>query len=95
MPQQRISRRAMGAAAVGSAVGGIILALPQPSAFGEVSAGTLAQATAVSPQGASPQPTPAAPAKREVRFYPIDPQFQAYYNQIEGPRTLGGAISPR
>jgi len=93
MPQQRISRRAMGAAAVGSAVGGIILALPQPAAFGEVSAGALAQATAVSPQGGvSPQPTPGA--RREVRFYPVDPQFLAYYNQVDGPRTLGGAISP-
>jgi hypothetical protein len=94
MPQQRISRRAMGAAAVGSAVGGIVFALPQPTVFGEVSAGALAQATAVSPQGASPQPTPAGGARRDVRFYPIDSQFQAYYNQIEGPRTLGGAISP-
>ena len=41
---------ALGAAAVGSAVGGTILMLPQPAAFGEVAAGPLAQATAVSSQ---------------------------------------------
>jgi len=97
MPRNNISRRALGTAAVGSAIGGIILALPQPAAFGEVAAGPLAQATAVSPQ-LSPQPTPgpqATPgAKREVRFYPVDPQFLPYYNSVDGPRTLGGAISP-
>jgi len=96
MPQNHISRRALGTAAVGSAIGGIILALPQPAAFGEVEAGPLAQATAQSPQQ-SPQPTPAAGAagaKREVRFYSVDPQFLAYYNSVVGPQTLGGAISP-
>ena len=84
MPQTRISRRAIGAVAAGSAVGGIILALPQPSVFGEVSSGPLPQ----SPQQ-SPQATP-----RPVRFYQVDPQFLSYYVQVDGPRTLGGAISP-
>ena len=43
MPQSRISRRAAGAAAAGSAVGGIILALPQPMVFGEVALAPLPQ----------------------------------------------------
>ena len=89
MPQTRISRRAVGAAAAGSAVGGIILALPQPMVFGEV---------ALAPLPQSPQPVPASPqpppAERQVRFYTVDPQFLNYYVQVDGPRTLGGAISP-
>src|SRR5687767_414626 len=89
MPQSRISRRAAGAAAAGSAVGGIILALPQPMVFGEV---------ALAPLPQSPQPVPASPqppgTERQVRFYTVDPQFLNYYVQVDGPRTLGGAISP-
>lgn len=89
MPQNKISRRAIGVAAAGSTVGGIILALPQPMAFGEVAAGPSAQ---------SPQPTPTSPqpppAERQVRFYPTDPQFLDYYVRVDGARTLGGAISP-
>src|SRR5688572_29825808 len=89
MPQSRVSRRVVGAAAVGSAVGGIILALPQPMVFGEV---------ALAPLPQSPQPTPISPqpppAERPVRFYTVDAQFLNYYVQADGPRTLGGAISP-
>ena len=88
MPQSRVSRRALGAAAAGSAVGGIILALPQPMVFGET---TLAPVPQSPPQ--SPQPTPTG-GPREVRFYSVDPQFLNYYVQVDGPRTLGGAISP-
>jgi hypothetical protein len=93
MPQKRISRRALGAAAAGSAVGGIILALPQPAAFGEVAAGPLPQATAVSPQG-TPGSAQATPVPRQLRFFQIDGRFTAYYALVDGPRTLGGAISP-
>jgi len=87
-PRLRVSRRAISAAAAGSAVGGIILALPQPSAFGEVSPAPLPQSP--QPPG-SPQPPPPV---RQVRFYTVDAQFLAYYTQVDGPRTLGGAISP-
>jgi hypothetical protein len=88
MPQSRVSRRALGAAAAGSAVGGIILALPQPMVFGETQLAPVPQ----SPQQ-SPQPTPTG-GPRPVRFYSVDPQFLNYYVLVDGPRTLGGAISP-
>src|SRR5688572_3804556 len=88
MPQSRVSRRALGAAAAGSAVGGIVLALPQPMVFGEVALAPVPQSP---PQ--SPQPTPSG-GPRPVRFYSVDPQFLNYYVQVDGPRTLGGAISP-
>ena len=86
MPQSRVSRRAAGAAAAGSAIGGIILARPQPAVFGEVSLAPVPQSPPASPQ---PPPT-----ERPVRFYSVDPQFLNYYVQVDGPRTLGGAISP-
>ena len=88
MPQSRVSRRAIGAAAAGSAVGGLVLALPQPMVFGEVALAPVPQSP---PQ--SPQPTPSG-GPRQVRFYSVDPQFLNYYVQVDGPRTLGGAISP-
>jgi len=90
MPQKKVNRRAIGAAAAGSAVGGLILALPQPAVFGEVAAGPLAQ---------SPQPTPVSPQPEPgvitIRFYPTAEEFAAYYQQVNGPLTLGQAISPR
>ena len=89
MPQSRISRRVLGAAAAGSAVGGTILALPQPMVFGEVALALLPQSP--QPVPVSPQPPP---GDRQVRFYTVDPQFLNYYVQVDGPRTLGGAISP-
>jgi hypothetical protein len=69
-------------------VGGIILALPQPMVFGETQLAPVPQ----SPQQ-SPQPTPTG-GPRPVRFYSVDPQFLNYYVLVDGPRTLGGAISP-
>jgi len=86
-------RRAVGIVAAGSAIGGGILLIPQAAVFGEVASGPLAQATAVSPQP-TPAPPGPPPAERPVRIYPVDAQFQAYYVQVDGPRTLGGAISP-
>ena len=89
MPQSRVSRRALGAAAAGTTVGGIIMALPQAAVFGEVALAPLPQSP--QPVAQSPQP-PGTP--RDVRFYTVDPQFLNYYVQVDGPRTLGGAISP-
>jgi hypothetical protein len=81
---------AAGAAAVGAA----LLLLPQAPAFGESSGAPPAQATSVSPQPTASSVQP-IPPERPVRFYNVDPIFQAYYNTHDGPRVMGGAISPR
>ncbi len=84
----------LGPAAGAAAVGAALLFLPQAPAFGQSSDAPLAQATAVSVQP-TPGSTQAIPPDRQVRFYNVDPIFQAYYDAHDGPRVLGGAISPR
>jgi hypothetical protein len=95
MLEKTYNRRLMGLTVVGAAVGGATLLLSDTPASGEVVAGPAAQATAVSPQ--SPQPTPTTaggpPPPRPVRFFPVDSRFQDYYNRVDGPRTMGSAIS--
>lgn len=90
VPNLRVIGPVAGAAAVGAA----LLFLPQAPAFGESSAAPLAQATAVSPQG-TPGSVQPVPPERPVKFYPVDPIFQDYYTAHDGPRVMGGAISPR
>jgi hypothetical protein len=88
------NRRVVGATALAAVGGWAVLQLPDaPAAHSEGAAGPLLQATAVSPQPtpASPQPTP---APRPLRFFPVAPVFVAYYAQVDGPRTMGQAISP-
>lgn len=93
MTARRYNRRVMGGIAAAGAVGVTISLLPHGAAFGEGVTGPLPQATAVSPQGtpASGQPVPPT---RELRFYDAAPQFQTYYNEVDGFRVLGRAISP-
>src|SRR5688572_4600714 len=95
MLEKTYNRRLMGLTAVGAAVGGVALLLPDSPAFGDVAAGPAAQVTAVSPQ--SPQPTPTSPQgpppPRPPRFHPVDRLFEAYYLRVDGPRTMGSAIS--
>jgi hypothetical protein len=83
-----------GAAVLAAAAGWGVSRLPDaPAAAGAGAAGPLLQATAVSPQPtpASPQPTP---TPRPLRFYPVAAIFVPYYAQVDGPRTMGQAISP-
>jgi hypothetical protein len=89
----RVSRRVLGATAGAAAVGGVVVAGPGAPAFGAGPAGPLPQATAQSPQPTpgSPQPTP---GPRPVRFFPVSPIFQPYYNLVNGPVVMGQAISP-
>ena len=90
MQPKRWNRRAVGTSLAAASAGATLVALlPGGRAFGDSSNGVLPQATAVSPQ-ATPQPAPPF----TVKFYPIDSRFQAYYDRVEGPRVLGGAISP-
>src|SRR5262249_34295122 len=94
MPESTGSRRVIGASALAVAAGWAVLRLPDaPAVSGEGIGGPALQATAVSPQptAASPQPTP---VPRPLRFFPVDPVFLAYYAQVDGPRTMGQAISP-
>jgi hypothetical protein len=87
-------RRALGATVLAAGAGWAVLQLPDaPVASGEAVAGPLLQATAVSPQPTpiSPQPTP---TPRPLRFFPVAPVFVAYYALVDGPRTMGQAISP-
>jgi hypothetical protein len=95
MAARKVSRRVIGATAITAAAGAGVTLWPDahsPTAFGENVAAPLAQATAVSPQptSTSPQPTPTRP----LRFYPVAPVFVNYYSLVDGPRTLGQAISP-
>jgi hypothetical protein len=85
-------RRLVVVTAAGTAAGGALRLLPASAAFGEALGRPAAQATAVSPlpTPVSPQPPP---APRPVRFFPVDARFQAYYDQVDGPRTMGSAIS--
>ena len=95
MAERKVSRRLIGATAITAAAGGVVLyAVPDAPAFGETVAGPLLQATAVSPQPTSTSPQPPPPAK-PLRFYPVDPLFAPYYALVDGPRTMGQAISPR
>ena len=71
-----------------------LYAVPDAPAFGETVAGPLLQATAVSPQPTSTSAQPPPPAK-PLRFFPVDPLFAPYYALVDGPRTMGQAISPR
>jgi hypothetical protein len=80
---------------------GEAVAGPLPQATAQATATATAQATATATAQAtatavSPQPTSvsAQPTPRPVRFYPVDPRFQAYYNLVNGPQTMGSAISP-
>ena len=86
------SLRLIGPVAGAVTVGAALLFLPQAPAFGDSSAAPLAQ-------GVSPQATPVSPQtvppERTVRFYNVDPLFAAYYQQVNGPQVMGGAISPR
>ncbi len=96
MAARKVSRRVIGGTAITVAAGtGIVLwpGTEAQTAFGENVAAPLAQATAVSPQptSTSPQPTPTS---RPLRFYPVAPVFVNYYSLVDGPRTLGQAISP-
>lgn len=94
MAERKVSRRLIGATAITAAAGGVVLyAVPDAPAFGETVAGPLLQATAVSPQPTSTSPQPPPPA-RPLRFYPVDPLFAPYYALVDGPRTMGQAISP-
>ena len=94
MAERKVSRRLIGATAITAAAGGVVLyAVPDAPAFGETVAGPLLQATAVSPQPTSTSPQPPPPA-RPLRFYPVDPLFVPYYALVDGPRTMGQAISP-
>ncbi|HEX2326404.1 MAG TPA: hypothetical protein VHQ00_13480 [Chloroflexota bacterium] len=96
MAARKVSRRVIGGTAITAAAGAGIMLWPgaeTQTAFGENVAAPLAQATAVSPQptSTSPQPTPTS---RPLRFYPVAPVFVNYYSLVDGPRTLGQAISP-
>lgn len=94
MPRERFGRRTMGGAAAAAGAAGLAaLLLPRGSAFGESVEGPLPQATSVSPQGTPGSGQP-VPPKRQLRFYDIAPQFQAYYDQVDGFRVMGRAISP-
>jgi len=93
MPARRVSRRVIGATVITAAAGGVVLWMPQAPAFGESVAGPLPQATSASPQGTPGSPQ-ATPTPRPVRFFPVDPRFQAYYSLVNGPQTMGSAISP-
>jgi hypothetical protein len=93
---RRLNRRVVGATALVAGAGWAALGLPDtPAVRGEVAAGPSLQttATAVSPQQTpvSPQPTP---TPRPLRFFPVAPVFVAYYALVDGPRTMGQAISP-
>ena len=90
IPNLRLIGPVAGAAAVGAA----LLLIPQAPAFGESTGAPPAQATAASPQDTPTSPQP-IPPERPVKFYPVDSTFLAYYNQVDGPRVMGGAISPR
>lgn len=72
--------------------GSALFFLPQEPAFGEVAAGPVAQATAVSlqPTAVSPQPVP---ERRQVRFFEVDARFRVYYDRVDGFRVMGRAIS--
>jgi hypothetical protein len=94
MPDSTGRRRVIGATALAVAAGWGVLRLPDaPAASGEGVGGPLFQATAVSPQptAASPQPSP---TPRPLRFFPVAAVFVPYYAQVDGPRTMGQAISP-
>jgi hypothetical protein len=86
--------RLLGPAIAAGVVGAALLFLPQGPAFSEGPAAPLPQATAASPQGTPVSPQP-VPPERPVKFYQVDPIFLAYYQQVDGPRVMGGAISPR
>jgi hypothetical protein len=95
MVERKVSRRLIGATAVTAVAGGVVMyGIPDAPAFGETVAGPLLQATAVSPQPTSTSPQPPPPSK-PLRFFPVDPLFAAYYSSVDGPRTMGQAISPR
>jgi hypothetical protein len=95
MPQRTGSRRVIGATALAAAAGWMVLRLPDaPAASGEGVARPLLQATAVSPQPTSTSPQP-QPTPRPLRFFPVAPDFVAYYAMVDGPRTMGQAISPQ
>ena len=94
MAERKVSRRLIGATAITAAAGGVVLyAVPDAPAFGETVAGPLLQATAVSPQPTSTSAQPTPPAK-PLRFYPGGPAVRPYYALVDGPRTMGQAISP-
>jgi hypothetical protein len=77
----------------------LVLTAPERVAIEQAAAGPLPQATAVSPQSTavSPQATATSPQAppmwRPIRFYPVAPPFQAYYDEVEGFRVMGRAIS--
>ena len=87
----KLGRRVLVATVGTAVVGGVVLVLPEAPAGATGAPGPLPQATAVSPQGT---PVPPQPTPRPVRFYPVAPVFQGYYTLVNGPQTMGQAISP-
>jgi hypothetical protein len=92
MGARAYGRRLVVVTAAGAAAGGVLRLMPESTILAEAVAGPAAQATAVSPQATPVSPQP-PPPPRPVRFFPVDPRFQAYYDQVDGPRTMGSAIS--
>src|SRR5262245_27626626 len=94
---RRVSRRALGLTAGAGGIRAAGAAGRGAPAFGAGPAGpapqATAQATAQAPQP-TPGPPPPAPTPRPVRFFPVAPPFQAYYALVNGPQTMGSAISP-
>lgn len=87
---------------VGVGLVALMVSLAEPPAIQEANAGSLAQATSVSPQpvatSVSPQATAtspqAPPVWRPLNFYPVAERFESYYREVEGFRVMGRAISP-